>query len=121
MIKHKKIKTSEHRKHLIDMRKGIDWFKLNYEETPKFLHNFYLSLENRKFRLQIAKKYLLKRIRSYSAININSESQYSLDLTRNMRNKIKYELNAIDIFLSMNRRFVDRKTPEEIMCGAIDD
>jgi len=100
--------TSEQRKYLIDMRKGIDWFKLNYEDNPRFLDNFYLSLENRKFRLQLAKKYLLKRIRSYSAINTTSRYQYSLDLTRDMRNKIKYELGAIDIFFSMSRRFVDR-------------
>jgi len=109
--------SSDQRGFLVDMRKGMDWFKKRYEKTPKVLSNFYLYITERNDRLLRIKKYLSTRVRKFTALNYINDTEHSLEKTKFLQMFIKHELKALDIFLSKHRRFVERKTMEQILNG----
>jgi hypothetical protein len=112
--------TSDIRSFLVDMRKGVDWFKINYDKTPSFLKDFQNYISCRKDRLIILKKYLSTRVRRFTALNYINNTQYDLSITKLLQDKIKYELKVLDIFVSKDRRYVKRKTIEEIINGGVE-
>lgn len=109
--------TSDQRGFLVDMRKGMDWFKKRYEKSPKVLSDFYLYITERNSRLLRIKKYLSTRVRKFTALNYINDTDHSLEKTKLLQSLIRYELKALDIFLSKHRRFVERKTMEQILNG----
>lgn len=109
--------SSDQRGFLVDMRKGMDWFKKRYEKSPKVLSNFYLYITERNDRLLRIKKYLSTRVRKFTALNYINDTEHSLEKTKFLQMFIKHELKALDIFLSKHRRFVERKTMEQILNG----
>ena len=116
-INHYKDMSSDQRGFLVDMRKGMDWFKKRYEKSPKVLSNFYLYITERNDRLLRIKKYLSTRVRKFTALNYINDTEHSLEKTKFLQMFIKHELKALDIFLSKHRRFVERKTMEQILNG----
>lgn len=112
-----KEKLSDQRSFLIDMRKGIDWFKSQYEKKPNVLTDFYSYIYSRQDRLLKLKKYLSTRVRKYSALNYINDTEHSLEITKYIQRYVGYELKLLDIFTSKDRRYVERKTMEQIMGG----
>lgn len=104
-----KSEISDIRGFLIDMRKGIDWYKSEYDEIPTFLQNFYDKLNSDYFRLRRLKSYLSKRLRKYAALNSMYSQNTPVEKTRFMKEYIEFRLKAIDIFLSQKDRFTIRK------------
>ena len=109
---------SDIRGFLVDMRKGIDWFKIKFDTRPKVLTNFYDRIIQRQKRLYVIKKYLSTRVRRYAAVNAINDTDVSLELTKLIQHKVRTELKALDIFLSNHKRYTQRKTMEEIMKGS---
>lgn len=116
-VNHYKDMSSDQRGFLVDMRKGMDWFKKRYEKSPKVLSDFYLYITERNDRLLRIKKYLSTRVRKFTALNYINDTDHSLEKTKFLQMFIKHELKALDIFLSKHRRFVERKTMEQILNG----
>ena len=109
--------SSDQRGFLVDMRKGMDWFVSRYDKRPKVLQSFYLYITERNERLLRIKKYLSTRVRKFTALNHINDTEHSLERTKFLQSFVKHELKALDIFLSKNRRFVERKTMEQILNG----
>jgi hypothetical protein len=112
-----KEKLSDQRGFLVDMRKGIDWFKNTYTKRPKVLTDFYDYINDRQERLTRLKKYLSTRVRKYSALNYINDTDHSLEISKYIQRYVNYELKLLDIFTSKDRRYVERKTMEQIMGG----
>jgi len=109
---------SDIRGFLVDMRKGIDWYKMKFDTRPTVLTNFYDKITQRQKRLNRIKKYLSTRTRRYAAFNAINGTNISLELTKLIQHKIRTELKVLDIFLSNHKRYTQRKTMEEIMKGS---
>lgn len=104
-----KSEISDTRGFLIDMRKGIDWYKSEYDNHPQFLESFYAELRKDYSRFTKLKSYLSKRLRKYGALNSTYNQDISVENTRFMKLYIDFRIKAIDIFLSQNERFTVRK------------
>jgi len=113
-----RLMCSDIRGFLVDMRKGIDWYKMKFDTRPKVLINFYDRITQRQKRLNRIKKYLSTRTRRYAAFNAINNTNISLETTKLIQHKIRTELKALDIFLSNHKRYTQRKTMEEIMRGS---
>jgi hypothetical protein len=113
-----RLMCSDIRGFLVDMRKGIDWYKMKFDTRPKVLINFYDKITQRQQRLNRIKKYLSTRTRRYAAFNAINNTNISLETTKLIQHKIRTELKALDIFLSNHKRYTQRKTMEEIMRGS---
>lgn len=113
-----RLMCSDIRGFLVDMRKGIDWYKMKFDTRPKVLINFYDKITQRQKRLNRIKKYLSTRTRRYAAFNAINNTNISLETTKLIQHKIRTELKALDIFLSNHKRYTQRKTMEEIMRGS---
>ena len=113
-----RLMCSDIRGFLVDMRKGIDWYKMKFDTRPKVLINFYDKITQRQKRLDRIKKYLSTRTRRYAAFNAINNTNISLETTKLIQHKIRTELKALDIFLSNHKRYTQRKTMEEIMRGS---
>lgn len=116
-----KLECTDIRGFLVDMRKGIDWFKNNFSDTPKILANFYNKINERNERLTRIKKYLSTRVRRYAALNAINNNDTNIEVTKLIQRKVILELKALDIFLSNNKRYTERKSMDEIMKGAGDN
>ena len=112
-----KLECTDIRGFLVDMRKGIDWFKNNFSDRPTVLVNFYNKINQRNERLTKIKKYLSTRVRRYAALNAINNDDVSIEITKLIQRKVIVELKALDIFLSNNKRYTERKSMDEIMKG----
>jgi hypothetical protein len=112
-----KLECTDIRGFLVDMRKGIDWFKNNFSDRPTVLVNFYNKINQRNERLTKIKKYLSTRVRRYAALNAINNNDTSIEVTKLIQRKVIVELKALDIFLSNNKRYTERKSMDEIMKG----
>lgn len=112
-----KLECTDIRGFLVDMRKGIDWFKNNFSDRPTILVNFYNKINQRNERLTKIKKYLSTRVRRYAALNAINNDDTSIEVTKLIQRKVIVELKALDIFLSNNKRYTERKSMDEIMKG----
>lgn len=120
-LKDLRLECTDIRGFLVDMRKGIDWYKMNFDSQPRVLINFYEKITQREKRLHKIKKYLSTRTRRYAAFNAINDTNISLETTKLIQHKIKTELKALDIFLSNHKRYVKRKTMDEIIRGGNGD
>ena len=120
-IKHLRLECTDIRGFLVDMRKGIDWYKNTFDSRPKILTRFHNKINQREKRLNRIKKYLSTRTRRYAAFNAINNTDISLETTKLIQHKIKTELKVLDIFTSNNKRYTKRKTMEEIMRGSNDN
>ena len=120
-LKDLRLECTDIRGFLVDMRKGIDWYKMNFDSQPRVLINFYEKITQRQKRLHKIKKYLSTRTRRYAAFNAINDTNISLETTKLIQHKIKTELKALDIFLSNHKRYVKRKTVDEIIRGGNGD
>lgn len=120
-IKDLRLECTDIRGFLVDMRKGIDWYKNTFDSRPKVLIQFYNKITQREKRLNRIKKYLSTRTRRYAAFNAINDTNISLETTKLIQHKIKTELKALDIFTSNHKRYTQRKTMDEIMRGSNDN
>jgi len=120
-IKHLRLECTDIRGFLVDMRKGIDWYKNTFDSRPKILTRFHNKINQREKRLNRIKKYLSTRTRRYAAFNAINNTDISLETTKLIQHKIKTELKVLDIFTSNHKRYTKRKTMEEIMRGSNDN
>jgi len=120
-IKDLRLECTDIRGFLVDMRKGIDWYKNTFDSRPKVLIQFYNKITQREKRLNRIKKYLSTRTRRYAAFNAINDTNISLETTKLIQHKIKTELKALDIFTSNHKRYTNRKTMDEIMRGSNDN
>jgi len=97
-LKDLRLECTDIRGFLVDMRKGIDWYKMNFDSQPRVLINFYEKITQREKRLHKIKKYLSTRTRRYAAFNAINDTNISLETTKLIQHKIKTELKALDIF-----------------------
>ena len=93
------------------------WFKNNFSDRPTVLVNFYNKINQRNERLTKIKKYLSTRVRRYAALNAINNDDVSIEITKLIQRKVIVELKALDIFLSNNKRYTERKSMDEIMKG----